>query len=276
MSASNTAKNYLITGAARGLGRGLSRLLLQKGHRVFMVDNNQEELNHTVSSLEQSTNTNLSQGTNFVPCLCNLRNPSEIKDLLPRIKEFCHGELDVLINNAANTSAVGATHLSNLTLEEWQASIETNLTAPMLLSQGCLPLLQKSPTRSQPSGSIIHMSSTRAMQSELNNEPYSATKAGLLGLTQSMAVSLAPLGVRVNAILPGWINVTNECKAADEKGQSWEEGLSREDHEWQLTGRVGKVEDILKAVEYLVDNDGVTGSEVVVDGGVTRKMIYPD
>ena len=112
--------------------------------------------------------------------------------------------------------------------------------------------------------------------SEPDNEPYSATKAGLLGLTQSMAVSLAPQGIRVNAILPGWINVTNERKAADESGQKWEDGLSKDDHEWHLIGRVGKVEDVLKAVEYLVDAEFVTGTEMVVDGGVTRKMVYPE
>jgi NAD(P)-dependent dehydrogenase (short-subunit alcohol dehydrogenase family) len=72
--------------------------------------------------------------------------------------------------------------------------------------------------------------------SEPNNEPYSATKAGLLGLSQSMAVSLAPDGIRCNAILPGWINVTNECLQADENGQKWEDGLSKDDQEWHLTG----------------------------------------
>ena len=112
--------------------------------------------------------------------------------------------------------------------------------------------------------------------SEPNNEGYSATKAGLLGLTQSMAVSLAPQGVRVNAVLPGWINVTNECKQADECGQKWEEGLSKEDHEWHLTGKVGRVEDVLNAVEYLVAAEFATGTEMIVDGGVTRKMVYPE
>ncbi|KAF7192260.1 putative oxidoreductase [Pseudocercospora fuligena] len=267
----STAKNYLITGAGRGIGRGLSRLLLQKGNRVFLVDNNQEELNHTAATLART----YEQGKDFSPFFCNLRKPEEITSVVASVKDLCNGHLDVLVNNAANTAAVGATHLSDLTLEEWNASIETNLTAPMLLSQGCLPLLQKSSTRSQ-AGCIIHMSSTRAIQSEPNNEPYSATKAGLLGLTQSMAVSLAPQGVRVNAILPGWINVTNESKAADESGQTWEDGLSKEDHQWHLTGRVGRVEDILKAIEYLVDNDGVSGSELIVDGGVTRKMVYPE
>lgn len=181
----------------------------------------------------------------------------------------------MLIIISEDTGGVGGLHLADMTLDAWLASIETNLTAPMLMSQACLPLLKKTSTRPQ-GGCILHMSSTRAFMSEPNNEPYSATKAGLLGLSQSMAVSLAPDGIRCNAILPGWINVTNESKKADETGQSWEHGLTRDDHSWHLTGRVGKVDDILRAVEYLVESDGVSGTEVVVDGGVTRKMVYPE
>ena len=123
---------------------------------------------------------------------------------------------------------------------------------------------------------MIFMSSTRAYMSEVNNEPYSATKAALLGLSQSMAVSLATDGIRSNVILPGWINVSNECKEADDSGQLWEDGLTKNDHAWHLNGRVGKVEDVLRAVDYLANAEFATGSEIVVDGGVTRKMIYPE
>ena len=69
----------------------------------------------------------------------------------------------------------------------------------------------------------------------------------------------------------------NECKDADLNGTSWEAGLSKDDHRWHWTGRVGKADDILKAVEYLVESGGfVTGLEIVVDGGVTRRMVYPE
>lgn len=112
--------------------------------------------------------------------------------------------------------------------------------------------------------------------SEPDNEAYSTTKAGLLGMMQSMAVSLGKEGVRVNAILPGWIHVGDECRDADEKGTMWGDGLSEEDMSWHLTGRVGKVEDVVTAVRYLVDAEGVSGAEIVVDGGVTRKMVYPE
>lgn len=108
-----------------------------------------------------------------------------------------------------------------------------------------------------------------------------------------MAISLAELGtgIRVNAILPGWINVEDERREADEAaseaergeegrwpGTRWEDSgpMSREDHEWHPAGRVGRVEDVGRAVEYLVQAEFVTGQEVVVDGGVGRKMVYPE
>ena len=268
---SPVTRNYLITGSGRGIGRGLSRLLLQKGHRVFLVDHNEEELRNTASILAQSHTS----GKDFAVSVCNLRNPPEITAAAEKVNQLFSGHLDSLVNNAAFTGGVGGQNLSNITVDDWNASIETNLTGPMLMSQACLPMLQKTSLRQQ-GGSIIFMSSTRAFMSEPNNEPYSATKAGLLGLSQAMAVSLAPDGIRSNAILPGWINATNECKRADESGQKWEDGLSKDDHAWHLTGRVGKVEDVLRAVEYLVESDFVTGTDMVVDGGVTRKMVYPE
>ncbi|KAK6442626.1 hypothetical protein LTR95_001133 [Oleoguttula sp. CCFEE 5521] len=270
MAATN-ARNYLITGAGRGIGRGLSRLLLSHGHRVFLLDNNAEELDHTATVLTNHSKTPRQLRT----ALCDLSKPDQIASIVKDAATFFDSKIDVLINNAAHTAGVGSADVSKMSLDLWNTSLAVNLTAPMLMSQHCLPYMSKSSSRPA-GGCIINMSSTRARQSEPANEAYAATKAGLLGLTQSMAVSLAPKGVRVNAILPGWIHVANECKAADEAGQSWEEGLSEAEHQWQLTGRVGNVEDVWRAVEYLVESSGVTGSELVVDGGVTRKMVYPE
>ncbi|KAM0720034.1 hypothetical protein Q7P37_004169 [Cladosporium fusiforme] len=266
-----TARSYLITGGARGIGRGLTSQLLRSGHRVFILDHNKEELNHTISKFSKSN----TQGHDFDGVACDLRQPSEIRSAVDRARQLFDGHLDCLINNAAFTGGVGAANTGDMSLDTWNAALETNLTAPMLMSQHCIPMLAKSASRSV-GGSIIHVSSTRAIMSEPDSEAYAATKAGLLGLSQSMAVSLAPQGVRVNALLPGWIHVENECKAADEQGQKWEDGLSEADHAWHLTGRVGKVEDVLRAVQYLCESEGVTGTEMVVDGGVTRKMVYPE
>lgn len=187
-----------------------------------------------------------------------------------RAEELFGGRLDCLVNNAAYTGGVGGTSLADMTLEEWNRSLATNLTGPMLMTQACLDMLERA------RGCVVHVSSTRAFQSEAN-EAYSTTKAGLLGLAQSMATTLGPArGIRVSAVVPGWVHVEDECQAADERGQRWEEGLGAEDHRWQLTGRVGRVENVVRAVVYLAESDGVTGVEMVVDGGVTRRMVYPE
>lgn len=259
----------LITGGGRGIGRGLARILASKGHTLYLLDNNKEELTHTASTLSTK------YPDRIISSICDLRSPSDITAAIESLKRQFAGHLDVLINNAAYTGAVGGTGIADLSLEEWNKSLETNLTAPMLLVQACLPLLRKSSLRNQ-GGTVINVSSTRAHQSEPNSESYAATKAGLLGLSQALAVSLAPQGVTVNSLVLGWIHVGNECKKGDELGVRWEDGLEERDHAWQLTGRVGNVDDVGRAVEYLIGAKGVTGSEMVVDGGVTRKMVYPE
>ncbi|KAH3947554.1 hypothetical protein HBH70_145440 [Parastagonospora nodorum] len=151
------------------------------------------------------------------------------------------------------------------------------LTSAYILSRLCIPLLASGNSTTQSPGTIINISSTRAYQSESDHEAYSAAKAGLLGLTQSMSISLGHRhNIRVNAIIPGWIHVANECKKADEEAVDWQEGLSKEDIKWHPAGRVGKADDIARAVDYLIGSDFVTGQEVVVDGGVGRKMVYPE
>lgn len=91
------SKNYLVTGAGRGIGRGVSRLLLRKGHRVFLVDHNEEELNHTASLLSRTHKV----GKDFDSLICNLRNPPEITSAAEKASRLFSGHLDCLINNAA-------------------------------------------------------------------------------------------------------------------------------------------------------------------------------
>lgn len=239
-----------------------------------MLDNNTTELDHITSLLSASHTA-----STFRTYACDLRDPSAIRAAAAQASDFFAGHLDLLVNNAANTSGVGGTPLADISLDEWNASIETNLTAPMLLSQACLPMLRRGRAGSvgrEHGGSIVHMSSTRALQSEPDSEAYATTKAGLVGLTHDMAVSLTNDDVTVNAVLPGWIHVEDERRDADEKGVKWEDGLRQEDHEWHLSGRVGKVEDVFKTIMFLVETRFVNGSTQLLDGGVTRKMVYPE
>ena len=212
--------NYLIAGGARGIGRGLARRLVPQGCKVSLLDHNHDELSHALRLISETSSDRAKTSQTELACsglvegkVCDLRSPSQIQSGVAAADSFFGGRLDVLINNAANTAAVGAKSFEELTLEDWHASVETNLIAPMLLSQACLPKLRRS------GGCIVHMSSTRAHQSEPDSEAYAATKAGLIGLTHAMATSLGPIGIRVNSILPGWISVADECRSADEKRQ---------------------------------------------------------
>jgi NAD(P)-dependent dehydrogenase (short-subunit alcohol dehydrogenase family) len=136
--------------------------------------------------------------------------------------------------------------------------LDTNLTATFLLARAAEKPLHKA------HGSIVTIASTRALMSEPDTESYSASKGGTLALTDALAVSLGP-DIRVNCVSPGWIETKHEA------------GLRRKDHAQHPAGRVGKPQDIAEIVFWLLDrahSGFVTGANFVVDGGMTRKMIY--
>jgi NAD(P)-dependent dehydrogenase (short-subunit alcohol dehydrogenase family) len=113
-------------------------------------------------------------------------------------------------------------------------------------------------------GSIVNIASTRALMSEPGTEAYSASKGGLVALTHATAMSLGPRGIRVNCISPGWI----ETRGARH---------SRRDRDQHPVGRVGEPADIARACLFLAEDAGfMTGQNVVIDGGMTVKMIYAD
>ncbi|EOA90069.1 hypothetical protein ACJQWK_07825 [Exserohilum turcicum] len=269
----------LLTGGARGIGRGLFRHLLTAGHQVIILDSNKEELEHIKTRAQEWSN---GQKETWHALQCDLSERTQVKAAVEEVKQKFNGTLDVLINNAFPTDLCISEDRrmeapGEDTEREWDLKLAIGLTAPFLLSRLCIPLLAAGYSTPHSPGTIINMSSTRAHQAEPDHEAYSAVKAGLLGLTQSMSVSLGHrYNIRVNAIIPGWIHVLNESKAGDQSSAAWDQGLTEDDAKWHPAGRVGKAEDIARAVEYAVCNEFVTGEEIVVDGGVGRKMVYPE
>lgn len=118
---------------------------------------------------------------------------------------------------------------------------------------------------------ILHVGSFRAHQSDPNQEGYASSKAGQLGLMHSMAISLVPFGIRVNLIAPGRIKVAHESKDGDEKGLQWAELNEEKDVQDHPTNRAGRPKDIADAAEYLVSAGFVTGQDITVDGGASKK-----
>ncbi|AZN41160.1 SDR family NAD(P)-dependent oxidoreductase [Paenibacillus albus] len=240
----------LITGAGNGIGRTLALAYAGQGARTILIDKNKE-------SLEQTAELIRSAGGLLMPLTyaLDLSEAAQIESFFAWLREHTD-RLDVLINNAG----LGAwKSIYDLSVDEWDYVIHTNLRASFLCAKESAKLM-----RSNGGGSIVNIASTRALMSEPNSEAYAASKGGILSLTHALAASLGPDGIRVNAISPGWI----------ENGDYSQ--LRPEDHSQHPAGRVGKPDDIARACMYLTDagNDFVTGTNLVVDGGMTRKMIY--
>lgn len=223
----------MVTGGGRGIGRAIVDRLLERGARVFALD---------VELLG-------------APGLfCDMGDTDSVRAACQAIlAETEH--VDHLVNNVG----VGArwNGLFETPIEEWDRVLNVNLRSVFLTAKF---LGQAMP----PGSAMVNIASTRALMSEPDTEPYSASKGGVVALTHSLAMSLGPRGIRVNCISPGWIH-TNPT-----------ESLRPEDHAQHAAGRVGTPRDIADAALFLLDDTSgfVTGANLVVDGGMTRKMIY--
>ncbi|MFV0562025.1 SDR family oxidoreductase [Malaciobacter mytili] len=182
---------------------------------------------------------------------CDLSNKQQLLKTIKKIKKK-FSSLYALINNAAIFSSKP---LKEQELEQWEKIISVNLTAPYILSKEFSLLLEES------FGHIINISSTRAFMSEKATEAYSASKGGITSLTHALAISLP--NVKVNSISPGWINTDKNYIP------------TVEDNLQHPCKRVGTSNDIVDMVKFLLKNRGfITASNFVIDGGMTKKMIY--
>jgi NAD(P)-dependent dehydrogenase (short-subunit alcohol dehydrogenase family) len=232
-------KVALVTGGARGIGRGIAEVLGRSGYEVAIAD--------------VDAKAGGEAGFLFLECDVS-REPSVracVRTVLKRL-----GRLDALVNNA------GLAHpeddpVEKLRLTDWNRRIGVNLTGAFLMTKHCVPHLRRV------RGAIVNIASTRALQSEPNTEAYSASKGGLVALTHALANSLGPR-IRVNCVSPGWIETRASARH------------SRADHAQHPVGRIGRPEDVAEIVAFLLsDASGfITGQNFIVDGGMTRKMIY--
>lgn len=244
--------NVIVTGGAQGIGKILALELAKNGYSVSVFEIDEEAIRDFESEI---TSEEIAFFKTDVADEANVARSVKLS-----VEKF--GNISGLINNAAIQIDKPVTALS---IDEWNSVIGVNLTGAFLCSKHAAPFLKSA------KGNIINISSTRAFQSEKNTEAYSASKGGVLALTHALAVSLGP-EIRVNCISPGWIDVSGIKK----KSKANQIELSEADHLQHPAGRVGKPEDIARMVLFLLnpENDFITGQNFVIDGGMTKKMIY--
>ena len=236
-------KSALVTGASGGIGSAIARKLHAAGAKVALSGTRQEPLERLAEEL----------GERAYILPCNLSDMAAV-GVLPKQAIETLGSLDILVNNAGITRDNLFMRMSD---EEWQSVIDVNLTATMKLCKGALRGMMKSRW-----GRIINISSIVGATGNPGQGNYAASKAGMVGMSKSLAYEVASRGITVNVVAPGFIATAMTDKLADDRKEAILAQIP--------AGRMGAAEDIASAVAFLAsDGSGyVTGSTLHVNGGM--------
>jgi len=238
-------RTVLVTGAARGIGKAIARRFHEEGATVLGVDLDQEAIDRACDEIAPD-------GLRIAGLACDVSDLAAVETLFRQVRER-FGALDVLVNNAGITRD---NLFARMTFDEWRRVLDVNLTGTFLCSKHALPLLRKSPH-----GRIVNMASIAA-GGNLGQANYSASKAGVIGLTKTLAIELARYGVTVNAVAPGFIDTEMTRGVPEKFRQHW---IAR-----VPMARAGTADDVAGAVLFFASDEAsyVTGDVIDVDGGL--------
>ena len=244
-----SGKVALVTGGSRGIGFATAKIMSENGATVVITGKNSERLAKSVLKIPNS-----------IGIVADIKKTDEVKNVVSKtIEKF--GKLDILVNNAGIFPKIKQLH--EIDEDEWNEVLDVNLTGQFRFTKEAIPHLQKT------SGSIINISSDAGLKAYqgFNADAYSATKAALIILTKCWALEYAKYKIRVNCICPGVVDT--DMTKPFLKTQQDKDFMNNE----HPIGRIGKPEEIAKAIMYFVSDDAswTTGAILAVDGGESLK-----
>lgn len=239
-----TNKVALVTGASGGIGAAIARVLHQQGAAVVLHGTRAEKLQALQAELGERS---------FV-VTADLSDRAQVADLMAKAVEAAGAPVSILVNNAGITRDNLAMRMKD---EEWDAVLDVNMTASMILTRSALRAMMKART-----GRIISVSSIVGVTGNAGQTNYAASKAGMIGFSKSLAAEVASRGITVNVVAPGFI----ETPMTDVLGEDQKEGLLGQ----VPMGRLGQADEIAAAVAYLASDEAgyVTGTTMHVNGGM--------
>jgi len=243
-----TGKWAIVTGSTKGIGLGIAKILAQKGAQVVVIGTNEERAKACVEMLKEEGATKSFYKT------MDVANFNSVHEGIEEILSKC-GQIDILVNNAGITKD---NLLMKISEEDWDQVLNVNLKSAYNF---CHALIR--PMMRAKSGKIINISSVVGLTGNMGQVNYSASKAGLIGLTKSLAKEVATRGITVNAIAPGFIETDMTGQLKEEIQQAILDSIPMK--------KMGQVEDIANCVHFLASNksDYITGQVITVDGGMT-------
>lgn len=247
LTANLSGQTAVVTGASQGLGKAMAIELARNGARVACVARSAEKLADTVAAITQAGGT----GEAFA---CDVKKKESVEQVIDGIADNW-GRLDILVNNAGITRD---TLLPRMTDEEWDDVIDTNLRGAFLFTRAASRHMMRARY-----GRIVNISSVSGIMGNPGQTNYSASKAGLIGMTRSLSRELAGRKVTVNAVCPGFIE-SDMTKALGD-------AILDEVKKRIPAKRVGTAEDVAMAVLFLASPAAsyITGAVLTVDGGMT-------
>ncbi|MFN9300598.1 MAG: 3-oxoacyl-[acyl-carrier-protein] reductase [Acidobacteriota bacterium] len=239
-------RTALVTGASRGIGLACAQALAASGHKVILAARNLEKLNDEAAALRAA-------GRDALAVAIDLSSAASIQESLKQTLAEA-GPIHILVNNAGVTKDGLSMRMK---LEDFESVLQTNLTGAFLTAQGVMPGMMK-----ERGGRISNIASVVGEMGNAGQANYVASKAGLIGLTKSLALELASRNITVNAVTPGFIDTDMTAALKDEIKQKMLEVIPLK--------RFGKAEDIAAAVSFLASDGAayITGHVLKVNGGM--------